>query len=96
VIRSGSSTHPDDLIPEDTSIEVRLVNLDQETKIKVEKLNLTKTSEDFFILERFTVEDRGEIYREYEADFILEITDFRMVIGKTVNNWILLTEVGIS
>jgi hypothetical protein len=96
VIKSGSSSHPDDLIPDETTIEIKIAAPTDKTHELLKARNVTVGEDGFFVIDRFKPEDRGELAKECDPDLVFEISHFRMVIAKTVSTWLLITEIGLS
>jgi hypothetical protein len=84
------------LIPDETTLEIKPAGPANKANQMWKSKNITVTDDGFLVIDKFSVEDRGELSREIEDELFMEITQLRIVISKTTSKWILISEIGLS
>ncbi|RNA16470.1 alpha-1-3-mannosyl-glyco 4-beta-N-acetylglucosaminyltransferase MGAT4D isoform X1 [Brachionus plicatilis] len=93
VIKSGASLHPDDKIPINSSLEIRLSDKINHEELKSK--NLFPTKDDYFEVDRIQ-NDSGEMVRNLNQTLWFNINSLRLRVPNfTADKWILIYEFGI-
>lgn len=91
LIKSGASLHPDDKIPLNSSLEIKLFENQDNLKTK----DLFKTEDGYIEIDRMQNES-GEMMKNFNQSFWFHIKSLRLRIPNfTANKWILIYEFGI-
>ena len=94
LIKSGSSIHPDDLIPEKSTLEVKPIKNDANVLAFVRRENTTLQNDGFIILDRFGSDKGGKLHNSLNES--MQINKLRITISKTVQNWIMISEISFE
>lgn len=93
IIRSGASLHPEDKIPFNSTLEVKIFDKIKQEELESKKL-YKKTEDGYFEIEK--INESGDLSANFNQSFWYEIISLRLKIPMfTTDKWILIYEFGI-
>lgn len=93
IIKSGASLHPEDKIPFNSTLEIKIYDKIKQEELKSQNF-FEKTEDDYFEIDK--INDSGDMSANFNQSFWLEIKSLRLKIPKfTADKWILIYEFGI-
>ena len=67
--------------------------MDDKTSSIIKDFNLTKTDDNFLVIDKFA---NGLVEKSLKTPFLFKITEIRIIISRSVQNWILVNEIGFN